>query len=251
MLRWERERKGEARLLTLHRLELNIRTPGRGVTGGQGGLRGATGKNGWLLFKNLKPRAEGSETEIFTKFAFLYPVNLLACMRKPLTFYTLTVWVIARDKASTRRLTTAILHGTSPWGEQCSADAVAEVEMEKSTNDRRLGQKNRNRRASMAASWRQKNLRSRWRISQYKVATWVRQGRLSRHQPMNKRDSIRASDNRYAQGRSQSVKSSRSVEWTYDREQTNIMFYLQHVSLFGCVVSIVSECVVKLTKLFS
>ncbi len=54
-------------------------------------------------------------------------------MRKPQTFNTLTVRVIARNKASTRRLTTAILHGTSPWGEQGSADAVAEVQMEKST----------------------------------------------------------------------------------------------------------------------
>ncbi len=92
-------------------------------------------------------------------------------MRKPQIFYTLTVLVISRDKASTRRLTMAILHGTSPRGEQCSADAVAEVQMEKSTNDRRLGQKNRNRRASMAASGRQRNLRSRWRIRQYKVTT--------------------------------------------------------------------------------
>ncbi len=54
-------------------------------------------------------------------------------MRKPQTFNTLTVRVVARDKASTRRLTTAILHGTSPRGEQGSADAVAEVQMEKST----------------------------------------------------------------------------------------------------------------------
>ncbi len=68
-------------------------------------------------------------------------------MRKPQTFNTLTVRVIARDKASTRRLTTAILHGTSPRGEQGSADAVAEVQMEKSKMIERLGQKNRNRRA--------------------------------------------------------------------------------------------------------
>ncbi len=71
--------------------------------------------------------------EIFTKCTFRYPVNRLACMRKPQTFYTLTVQVIARDKASTRRVTTAIFHGTSPRGEQCSADAVAEVQMDEST----------------------------------------------------------------------------------------------------------------------
>ncbi len=139
---------------------------------------GRDGKNGWLLFKNLKPRAEGSEMEIFTKFTFRYSVNRLACMRKPQTFYTLTVRVIARDKASTRRLTMAIFHGTSPRGEQCSADAVAEVRMDESTIEN-WARKTSNRRASMAASWRQRNLRSRWRVRQYKLTTWVCQGRLS------------------------------------------------------------------------
>ncbi len=91
--------------------------------------------------------------------------------------------------------------------------------MEKSTKIiERLGHKNCNRRANMAASWRQRNLRNRWHVRQYKMTTWVWQGRLSRHQPMNWHDFIRASGNRDAQGRSQSVKSSRSVEWTYDRE---------------------------------
>ncbi len=157
--------------------------------------------------------------EICTKFAFWYPVNRLACMRKPQTFNTLTVRVITRNKASTRRLTMAILHGTSPRGEQGSADAVAKVQIEKSTKIiERLGQKNCNRRANMAASWRQRNLRNRWHVRQYKMTPWVCQGRLSRHQPMNWHDFIRASGNRDAQGHSQSVKSSRSVEWTYDRE---------------------------------
>ncbi len=54
-------------------------------------------------------------------------------MRKPQTFNTLIVRVVARDKASTRRLTTAILHGTSLRGEQSSAYSVAEVQMKKST----------------------------------------------------------------------------------------------------------------------
>ncbi len=111
-----RERKGEACLLTLHRLELDIRTPGHGLTGGC-----AMGKNGWLFFEHLKPRAEGSETEILTKCTFWNPIYRLACMRKPQTFNTLTVRVIARDKSSTRRLTTALFHGTSPRGEQSSA----------------------------------------------------------------------------------------------------------------------------------
>ncbi len=75
MLWWGRERKGEACLLTLRLLELNIRTPvrgftrGRGFTRSRGGLRNATGKeNGWLLFTHLKPRAEGYETEILTNY---------------------------------------------------------------------------------------------------------------------------------------------------------------------------------------
>ncbi len=105
--------------------------------------------------------------------------------------------VIAHDKASTRRLTTAILHGTSPRGEQGSADAVAEVQMEKSTKMiERLGQKFRNRRANMAASWRQRNLRSRW--------IGVILGLQTIGTP---------------RGVSQSVKSSCSVKWTYDRER--------------------------------
>ncbi len=56
--------------------------------------------------------------EIFAKCAFRNPINRLACMRKPQTLNTLTVLVIARDKSSTQRLTTALFHGTSPRGEQ-------------------------------------------------------------------------------------------------------------------------------------
>ncbi len=107
-------RKGEACLLTLHSLELNIRTPGRGLMRGRG-FRGATGKRGWLLLKHLKPRAEGFEMEILAKCAFRNPINRIACMWKPQTLNTLT-----RNKSSARRLTTAISHGTSPRGEQSS-----------------------------------------------------------------------------------------------------------------------------------
>ncbi len=73
--RW-RERKGEACLLTLHLLELDIRTPGRGFTRGRdltmsrGGARCAPGKNGGFPFTILKPRAEGYETEIVSNLAF-------------------------------------------------------------------------------------------------------------------------------------------------------------------------------------
>ncbi len=41
-------------------------------------------------------------------------------MRKPQTFNTLTVRVIAGDESRARRLATAIVHGTSPQGEQSS-----------------------------------------------------------------------------------------------------------------------------------
>ncbi len=77
------------------------------------------GEKRMTLFRT--PQAEGSEMEILKKFTFWNPINRLACMRKPQTFNTLTVRVIARDKSSTRRLTTAIFHGTSPRGKQSSA----------------------------------------------------------------------------------------------------------------------------------
>ncbi len=57
----------------------------------------------------------------------------------------------------------------------------------------------------MAASWRQRNLRSRWCVRQYKTTTWECRGQHPRHQPMNWCDSIRVSDNRHTQGHSQSV----------------------------------------------
>ncbi len=89
------------------------------------------------------------------------------------------------------------------------------------------GQKNRNRRANMAASWRQKNMRSRWRIRQYKETPWERWGWHPCHKPMNWHNFIRASDNRHAQGRSQTVLALRSVEWTYEREQILLKCVLQ------------------------
>ncbi len=82
-----RERKGKACLLTLHLLELDIRTPGRGFTRGcgltrgrdltrsRGGARCALGKNGGFPLTILKPRAEGYETEILANLAFRGPVN--------------------------------------------------------------------------------------------------------------------------------------------------------------------------------
>ncbi len=52
-------------------------------------------------------------------------------MRKPQTFNALTVWVFASDESRARRLTAAILHGTSLQGEQSSTEAIAEVQMDK------------------------------------------------------------------------------------------------------------------------
>ncbi len=86
--------------------------------------------------------------EIFAKFAFINPINRLACMRKPQTFNTLTVRVIARDKSSTRQLTTAIFHGTSPRGEQSSTVSGRQSANGESVSEvYNLGPENRNRRA--------------------------------------------------------------------------------------------------------
>ncbi len=65
--------------------------------------------------------------EVFAEFAFRYAINRLACVQKTNTFNTLTLWVVARDEVTTRRLTVTILHGTSLRGEQSSTSAVAEV----------------------------------------------------------------------------------------------------------------------------
>ncbi len=81
-----------------------------------------------------KPRAEGYETEILAKFAFRDPVNRVTCMRKTQALNALTVWVFASDESCAWRLTAAILHGTSPRGEQSSTEAVAKVQMD----DRRM-----------------------------------------------------------------------------------------------------------------
>ncbi len=131
--------KGEACLLTLYLLELDIRTPGRGLTRGRdltrgrGGARCAMGGNGGFPLTILKPRAEGYETEILANLAFRGPVNCVTCMRKPQALNALTVRDFASDEMRARRLTVAKLHGTSLRGEQSSTEAVAEVQM----NDRR------------------------------------------------------------------------------------------------------------------
>ncbi len=62
-----------------------------------------------------------------------------------------------------------------------------------------------------------------------------------RQQPMNWRDSIRASDNQHAQGRSQSVLALRSVEWTYSESKgyaSNRRRFLTCV----CWTQIISVC---------
>ncbi len=103
---------------------------------GHRGLRSAAGKNGWIPFKNLKPRAEGFETEVLTKCTFGDAENHLTCMRKPHTFYTLTVSVVARDEARTRRLRATIFHCTSPQGERSSTTAVTEVQQRNILNNK-------------------------------------------------------------------------------------------------------------------
>ncbi len=74
-------------------------------------------------------------------------------MRKPQTFYTLTVRVIARDKSSTRRLTTVIFHGTSPRGEQNSAVCSRRSANGESVSDKLcFGQEKLQQKGSMATS---------------------------------------------------------------------------------------------------
>ncbi len=74
-------------------------------------------------------------------------------MRKPQTFYTLTVRVIARDKSSTRRLTTVIFHGTSPRGEQNSAVCSRRSANGESVSDKLcFGQEKSQQKGSMATS---------------------------------------------------------------------------------------------------
>ncbi len=141
VLKRERERKGKARLLALHRPELHIRAPDREFTEGLNGLWSAMGKNGWFPLKNREPSAEGICNSIWCK----PPCTL----RKTHTFNTLTVRVVSGDEERTRRLTATILHGTARRTEvhYCShQNANEEIPRE---NDR-----NRNRRANMAASWR-------------------------------------------------------------------------------------------------
>ncbi len=140
------------------------------------GLRGAMGENGWLFFEHLKPRAEGSETEILTKCTFWNPINRLACMRKPQTINTLTVRVIGINRAhgGWQRRYSMALHREE---NKVPLYAVAEVQMENPCPRSYLGPEKSQQKGSMATSWRQRNPRSRWRVRQYKLTTWVRQGR--------------------------------------------------------------------------
>ncbi len=65
-----RTRSGEGGHVMLHLLELDIRTPGRGLTRSRGGAQCVAGKNGGFPFTILKPRAEGYEMEIVANLAF-------------------------------------------------------------------------------------------------------------------------------------------------------------------------------------
>ncbi len=131
---------------------------------------------------------------VLTKCTFWDAESSLTCMRKnPYILHT----YCEGDEARTWRLTVTIFHCTSPQGERSSTAAVAEAQQINILN-------NHNRRANMAASWRQRNL-SRWRFRQYKTTTWECRGQHPRHQPMNWCDSIQVSDNRHTQGCSQSI----------------------------------------------
>ncbi len=148
-------------------------TRGRDLTRSRGGARCAPGNNGGFPFIILKPRAEGYETEIVANFAFRGPINHFTCMRKPQALNALTVWVFASYETRARRLTAAKLHGTSPRGEQSSTEAVAEVQMDNRKGS--SGSEIATTKGNVTASWRQRNLRSGWRVRQYDLTTSLRQ----------------------------------------------------------------------------
>ncbi len=209
-----RERKGEACLLTLHLLELDIWTPARGSTRGRDltrrrvGARCAPWKFGGFTFIILKPRAEGYETEIVANFAVRGPINRLTCVRKTQTQNTLTVWVFASDETRARWHTAAKFHGTSPRGEQSSTEAVAEVQMDNRKVIRWVGNRNNEGRcgrfvkAEKSEEWMARS------------PVWpddvIASETASRHQPMNWRDSIWVQDS-VTRRRSRCVKLSNAV----------------------------------------
>ncbi len=166
--------KGEACLLTLRLLELNIRTPGCGFTQSRGGLRSATGKNGWLLFTHLKLRAEGYETEILTKLHFK--------SHKPHRVHAKTPNIYCEGDRGRWIARTAVGNGDSPWHFtarrtkfHCRQSPKCKW-MNRVRNTIFLGQKIATK-GNVTASWRQRNRRSGWRVRQYKLTTWLRQRR--------------------------------------------------------------------------
>ncbi len=77
--------------------------------------------------------------------------------------------VIASDESRARRLTTAIFHGTSPWGERSSTEAVAEVQMVIAKG--KLGQKSQQRRVM----WPLREGREIWGVDgAFASMTWRR-----------------------------------------------------------------------------
>ncbi len=112
--------KGEACLLTLLLLELNIRTQGCGITRdcgfmrSRGGLRSTAGKeNGWLLFTHLKPKAEGMRQRFSQNYI---QITKTACVNPKHIIY-LSVRVIASDESRTRHGGIALLHRNHEVGE--------------------------------------------------------------------------------------------------------------------------------------
>ncbi len=150
------------------------REKARPVTRRRGGHWGATGKDGRVLLKSLKPRVEGYEMEILTNLAFRDPVNRVTCMRKTQALNALTV-VGLRERWNAR---TAVDSGDTPWhfparrtkfhwGSRRSANGTSQ--------NISLGQKIATTKGNVTASWRQRNLRSGWRVLQYSLMTLLRQ----------------------------------------------------------------------------
>ncbi len=156
-----RERKGEACLLTLHLLELDIRTPGcgltrgRDLTRGRGGARCATGKNGGFPLTILKPRVEGYQAESGDGNP---PKSCISRSRKPRHLH-----------AKTQKHLMHLLCGSSHGGWQRQPRWMIAED--------KLGQNIATTKGNVTASWRQRNLRSGWRVRQYELTTWLRQRR--------------------------------------------------------------------------
>ncbi len=141
----------------------------------RGGARCAPGKFGGFTFIILKPRAEGYETEIVANFAVRGPINRLTCMWKTKHKIHLLCGssrAMKRAHGGIQRRNSMALHREenkvplrqSPKCKWIIARVV-------------VGSEIATTKGNVTASWRQRNLRSGWRVRQYDLTTSLRQRR--------------------------------------------------------------------------